>query len=222
MVDHRYPNWGRQSSLNSTVLDWCRVDEKQNPRIRAKEVPILIFSRRGFLSAASILPFASVAPISLQAKTTEADDLSSLPPEFRQIMAKPIYQFSQWQIYVADLNTGEPLYDFNGRDLACRIGHQALPRRRGPRSLRARLSLSNPGLSNGLGRRAGAASGRPHPGRDRRYNDGRPRYPDGHVDFESFDHIYANVTDLATLTPEDPLAGLNDPPARWQSRGFSA
>jgi D-alanyl-D-alanine carboxypeptidase/D-alanyl-D-alanine-endopeptidase (penicillin-binding protein 4) len=34
--------------------------------------------------------------------------------------------------------------------------------------------------------------------------------PDGHIDYTSFDHSYANVTDLATLTPEDPLAGLND------------
>ena len=35
--------------------------------------------------------------------------------------------------------------------------------------------------------------------------------PDGHIAFTPIDHIYANVfPTLATLTPEDPLAGLDD------------
>src|SRR5207237_478736 len=34
--------------------------------------------------------------------------------------------------------------------------------------------------------------------------------PDGRIDFESFDHTYANSLPGATLTPENPLAGLDD------------
>src|SRR5262249_3191413 len=34
--------------------------------------------------------------------------------------------------------------------------------------------------------------------------------PDGHIDYTSFDHTYANAVPGATLTPEDPLAGLDD------------
>src|SRR5207253_1977102 len=34
--------------------------------------------------------------------------------------------------------------------------------------------------------------------------------PDGHIDFTSIDHINAAAAPIATLTPEDPLAGLND------------
>jgi len=34
--------------------------------------------------------------------------------------------------------------------------------------------------------------------------------PDGTVDFTSIDHTYANGVPGATLTPEDPLAGLNE------------
>jgi D-alanyl-D-alanine carboxypeptidase/D-alanyl-D-alanine-endopeptidase (penicillin-binding protein 4) len=125
-------------------------------------------------------------------------------------MAKPIYQNSQWEIYVADLNTGAPLYDFNGRDLVVPgsvtklfIGGAALGAY-GP-DFRFQTPIYRTGAVDAQGNLSGdlilVASGD--------LTMGGRNTPEGTIDYESFDHTYANVTDLATLTPENPLAGLN-------------
>src|SRR5436305_11598511 len=74
-------------------------------------------SRRRLLAAASLLPLSLTAGPFTRVAAVPDQGLSSLPIEFQQVMAKPLYQFSRWQIFIADLHTGEPLYDFNGRDL---------------------------------------------------------------------------------------------------------
>jgi serine-type D-Ala-D-Ala carboxypeptidase/endopeptidase (penicillin-binding protein 4) len=45
--------------------------------------------------------------------------------------------------------------------------------------------------------------------------------PDGTVDFTSIDHTYANGVPGATLTPEDPLAGLNQIAQQIQASGIT-
>src|SRR5258708_26817297 len=44
--------------------------------------------------------------------------------------------------------------------------------------------------------------------------------PAGHIDFTSIDHINAAAAPIATLTPEDPLAGLNDLARQGASTGI--
>jgi D-alanyl-D-alanine carboxypeptidase/D-alanyl-D-alanine-endopeptidase (penicillin-binding protein 4) len=152
-----------------------------------------------------------LGPEALRAQSVQAPDLSSLPPEFREVMAKPIYKFSTWQIYVADLRTGEPLYDFNGSDLVVPgsvtklfIGGAALDAY-GP-DFRFQTPVYRTAAVDAQGTLPGdlilVASGDMTMG-------GR-NTPEGTIDFESFDHTYANTTDLATLTPENPLAGLDE------------
>ncbi len=168
-------------------------------------------SRRHLLGAASSLPLALLAPHALRAQTVQGPAESALPQAFKDIMAKPIYKFSQWQIYVADLDTGEPLYDYHGRDLVVPgsvtklfIGAAALAAY-GP-DYRFQTPVYRTAVVDAQGTLEGdlilVASGD--------LTMGGRNTPDGHIDYESFDHTYANVTDLATLTPEDPLAGLND------------
>lgn len=168
-------------------------------------------SRRKLLGAASWLPLAVLAPAALHAQTVQAPDRSSLPPEFGEIMAKPLYQFAQWQIYVADLDTGEPLYDFHGHDLVVPgsvtklfPGAAALAAYGG--DYRFQTPVYRTASVDAQGQLPGdlilvASGDLTMGGRDT---------PDGHIDYTSFDHTYANTTDLATLTPEDPLAGLDD------------
>src|SRR5262249_60029191 len=43
--------------------------------------------------------------------------VEALPPEIRAIMEHPLYRYARWSIYVADLRTGAPLYDHQGREL---------------------------------------------------------------------------------------------------------
>src|SRR5262249_56365116 len=43
--------------------------------------------------------------------------VEALPAEIRAIMEHPLYRYARWSIYVADLRTGAPLYDHQGREL---------------------------------------------------------------------------------------------------------
>jgi serine-type D-Ala-D-Ala carboxypeptidase/endopeptidase (penicillin-binding protein 4) len=145
------------------------------------------------------------------ATTGAQGDVASLPPEIRAIMEQPLYRHAQWSIYVADLATGAPLYDYHGHDLVVPgsvtklfPGAAALDAY-GP-NYRFETPVYGRGAVDGQGTLQGdlvlVASGD--------LTMGGRNTPDGRIDFESFDHTYANVTDLATLTPEDPLAGLDD------------
>ncbi|HEY7059895.1 MAG TPA: D-alanyl-D-alanine carboxypeptidase/D-alanyl-D-alanine-endopeptidase [Chloroflexota bacterium] len=137
--------------------------------------------------------------------------LEVLPPEVRAIMDQPLYRFARWSIYVADLATGAPLYDYQGRELVVPgsvtklfPGAAALDAF-GP-DYRFETPIYRRGTVDAQGTLQGdlvlVASGD--------LTMGGRNTPDGHIDFESFDHTYANATGLGTLTPENPLAGLDD------------
>ena len=42
--------------------------------------------------------------------------------------------------------------------------------------------------------------------------------PNGTVSYTHIDHTYANSVPGATLTPENPLAGLNERALRWRTQ----
>ena len=135
-----------------------------------------------------------------------------LPAEITEIIERPKYALARWGIYVADREPGEAVYDLCGgeRFLAASTtklfpGAAALAAY-GP-DYRFETPVYRTGAVGADGALAGdlilVASGDPTMG-------GRTT-PDGDIAYTPFDHIYANVfPTLATLTPEDPLAGLDD------------
>jgi serine-type D-Ala-D-Ala carboxypeptidase/endopeptidase (penicillin-binding protein 4) len=135
------------------------------------------------------------------------DDLG---PEIRAIMGKPAYQHAQWGLLEVDDKTGH-------------VVHSQYPDQFFiPGSTAKLVSVSGAWHALGgehrfttpvqaVGRRVGTvlngslvlvAQGDLTMG-------GRTK-PDGSVDFTPLDHTYANDVPGATLTPENPLAGLNE------------
>jgi D-alanyl-D-alanine carboxypeptidase/D-alanyl-D-alanine-endopeptidase (penicillin-binding protein 4) len=137
--------------------------------------------------------------------------LQPLPPEIRAIMDHPLYRYARWSIYVADLATGEPLYDHQGREWVVPgsvtklfPGAAALAAF-GP-DYRFETPVYRRGAVDGQGALQGdlilVASGD--------LTMGGRNTPEGTIDYTSIDHTYANAIPGATLTPENPLAGLDD------------
>jgi D-alanyl-D-alanine carboxypeptidase/D-alanyl-D-alanine-endopeptidase (penicillin-binding protein 4) len=135
-----------------------------------------------------------------------------LPAEITAIIERPRYSLARWGIHVADRETGEAVYDLRGgeRFLAASTtklfpGAAALAAY--DPDYRFETPVYRTGAVGADGTLAGdlvlVASGDLTMG-------GRTT-PDGAIAYTPFDHIYANVfPTLATLTPEDPLAGLDD------------
>ncbi|HET7094362.1 MAG TPA: D-alanyl-D-alanine carboxypeptidase/D-alanyl-D-alanine-endopeptidase [Thermomicrobiales bacterium] len=186
-------------------------------------LPLRVLSRRaallrlggGGLAAAfagrRALPAAaqSATPVATPGATSAA---APLPAEITAIIEGPRYAFARWGIHVADRQTGEPIYDLNGdeRFLAASTTKlypaAAALAAYGP-DYRFETPVYRTGAVGADGTLAGnlilVASADPTMG-------GRTT-PSGQIAFTPFDHIYANVfPTLATLTPENPLAGLDD------------
>ena len=170
----------------------------------------------GVALSVSLLPGASGQPGGLAAggsgrALAAQGGVESLPPEIRAIMDHPLYRNARWSIYVADLATGAPLYDYQGRELVVPgsvtklfPGAAALDAY-GP-GYRFETPVYRRGPVDGQGALQGdlilVASGD--------LTMGGRNTPDGHIDYTSIDHTYANAIPGATLTPENPLAGLDD------------
>ncbi|MGD9893588.1 MAG: D-alanyl-D-alanine carboxypeptidase/D-alanyl-D-alanine-endopeptidase [Dehalococcoidia bacterium] len=165
-------------------------------------------SRRQLLraSAAGVLAAAAGATI-----VSSASAQSSIPAAVRAIMDRPRYGQSRWFLYVADRDTGDVLYDLNGGDLVLPASTTKLW------STGAALDAYGPdfrfvtpvyrhGPVDGQGELRGdlilvASGDLTMGGRDT---------PDGRIAFTGLDHAEANALPGATLTEQDPLAGLDD------------
>jgi serine-type D-Ala-D-Ala carboxypeptidase/endopeptidase (penicillin-binding protein 4) len=162
---------------------------------------------------AAALGVRQAAAVAAQGATPVANATGGpLPAEITTIIEGPRYSLARWGIYVADRETGEAVYDLSGgeRFLAASTtklfpGAAALAAY-GP-DYRFETPVYRTGAVGADGTLAGdlilVASGDLTMG-------GRTT-PDGDIAYTPFDHIYANVfPTLATLTPENPLAGLDD------------
>jgi D-alanyl-D-alanine carboxypeptidase/D-alanyl-D-alanine-endopeptidase (penicillin-binding protein 4) len=126
-------------------------------------------------------------------------------------MGAPRYGIARWFLYVADRATGEPLYSFNGDDLVLPASTTKLWSTAaaldayGP-DFRFLTTIYRLGTLDSSGELQGdlvlVASGD--------LTMGGRNTADGRIAFTSIDHAEANLIPGATLTPEDPLAGLND------------
>lgn len=132
-----------------------------------------------------------------------------LDPAALDVMNQPAYANGQWFISVRDLNTGEQLIDLNGGTLV------------EPGSVVKTYSMGAGWLQFGPDHKVVTPvkrTGRVHNGRldgdlilvgqGDMTMDGRTK-ADGTVDYTNLDHNDANDLPGATLTPENPLTGLN-------------
>jgi serine-type D-Ala-D-Ala carboxypeptidase/endopeptidase (penicillin-binding protein 4) len=178
------------------------------------------FSRRQALTQGSAgLAAAGLAAVGLatsaqaqDATPTASTAVGPLPALVRAITDSPRYAPSRWGIYVADLHTGEPIYALNSGEwfLAASTsklfsGSAALGAY-GP-DYRFETPLYRRGAISAAGELEGdlilvASGDLTMGGRDT---------PDGRIAFTPIDHINSTAfPTLVTLTPEDPLAGLDD------------
>ena len=186
------------------------------------ELPIASFrnaplapSRRRLLRAAAggaltaAVGAVAVAPGSVRGAMAQAPP--PLPAAARAIMGNPRYRSARWHLYVADRATGEPLYNLNGDDLVLPASTTKLWSTGaaldayGP-DFRFETPVYRRGAIDAQGELQGdlilVASGD--------LTMGGRNTPDGRIAFAVPDHAEANALPGAMLTPQDPLAGLND------------
>lgn len=172
-----------------------------------------VLARLGGGGLAAALAPRGAAPAAAQSATPVASAAGlPLPAEITAIIESPQYGFARWGIYVADRQTGETIYDLRGGERFLAASTTKLyPTAAALTAYGADYRFETPvyraGAVGADGTLAGdlilVASGDPTMG-------GRTT-ADGQIAFTAIDHIYANVfPTLATLTLEDPLAGLDD------------
>lgn len=169
------------------------------------------FAGRGAMSAAA----QDATPVATSAG-------EPLPGAITAIIDQPKYAFARWGIHVADRETGQPIYDLRGdeRFLAAsttKLFPGAATLAAYGADFRFETPIYRSGDISADGTLAGnlvlVASSDPTMG-------GRTT-PDGQIAYTSIDHIYANVfPTMATLTPENPLAGLDDLARQVASAGI--
>ena len=145
-----------------------------------------------------------------------------LPAAVRAVMAKPRYADAVWSFLVADLDSGETLLAHEPDRLAltgsCRKLYSVglALRQLGP-DARATTAVHRTGEVDPAGTLAGdlvllAAGDLTFGGR---------RLPGDEIEFTSFDHNDANNLGTAILTPQDPLAALDDLAAQVRAAGIA-
>ncbi|OKI20632.1 D-alanyl-D-alanine carboxypeptidase/D-alanyl-D-alanine-endopeptidase [Streptomyces sp. CB03911] len=166
----------------------------------------------------AVVTFAAVAAAGPAAAGGPHDDLGA---EIAAIMAKPVYQHAQWGLLEVDDSTG-------------RVVHSRYPDQFFiPGSTAKLISVSGTWHTLGgdhrfttpvqaLGQRSGAAlDGSLALVAQGDLTMGGRTAPDGSVSYTPIDHTYANDVPGATLTPEDPLAGLNEIAGQVRSSGIT-
>lgn len=137
-------------------------------------------------------------------------DSRPLPEEMQKIMRMDKYQHANWGIYVKDSVTGDVIYDFNAEQLflpgsttkifsVAALLHAYGDHYRFKTPVYANGSIQNGKLAGDL---ILVAQGDLTMG-------GRQDKGSDAIAFTKMDHIYANDIPGATLTPQDPLRGLN-------------
>lgn len=146
--------------------------------------------------------------------------LEELPAEAREIIDRPEYQHANWSVSVQDLDTSESVIDINGDRMAepasftksYTMGAAWL--RWGPDHV-----ITTPVKATGATLGGVLDGDLVLVGMGDITLGGRTQ-PDGSVDFTNFDHNDANALPGATLTDEDPLAGLDQLAAQVKAAGI--
>lgn len=162
-----------------------------------------------------IVALVTAAPTVAVPKTagagTGAVESSALPAGIKSVMEKPRYERASWNLLVADLHTGKPVYELNPGRLAFTGSVRKLfsvglalnalgANHRFTTPVYRRGTLGPGGVLKGDLILVGAGD----------LTFGGRRKADGTIAFTDFDHNDANNLGTAILTPQDPLRGLDD------------
>ena len=162
---------------------------------------------RRLLGAGAVIALACVAAPAAQA--APVTPVPGLPADALTVMNQPAYASAQWFVSVRDLATGASVVSLKSKELAepgsvvktysMGAGWQLF----GPDS-RVVTPVKRTGTMSGSTLDGNLIL----VGQGDMTMDGRTK-PDGTVDFANLDHNDANLLPGATLTPENPLTGLN-------------
>ncbi|WP_308799718.1 D-alanyl-D-alanine carboxypeptidase/D-alanyl-D-alanine endopeptidase [Agromyces silvae] len=184
---------------------------------------------RRFPRAAGLL--AVVAAVALtsgcvaDAPTGSGSDLTSvpgLPDEALEVMNQPQFESGRWLISVEDLETGETVIDLDGDKLA-EPGSFVKTYSAGAAWVKwgPDHTISTPVKQSGTVTDGTLTGNLVLVGQGDLTMGGRTK-ADGTVDFTNLDHNDANPLPGATLTPEDPLTGLDELAEQVRASGITA
>ncbi|WP_378146317.1 D-alanyl-D-alanine carboxypeptidase/D-alanyl-D-alanine-endopeptidase [Cnuibacter sp. UC19_7] len=145
-----------------------------------------------------------------------------LPDAAREVMNQPQYAQGRWLISVQDLETGETLIDLDGDKMA-QPGSFVKTYSAGAAWVKwgPDHTVTTPVKQSGSVTDGTLTGDLVLVGQGDLTMGGRTK-PDGSVDFTNLDHNDANPLPGATLTPEDPLAGLDDLAQQVRASGITA
>ncbi len=177
--------------------------------------------RWGAAALAVVVLGATATACTFGAPTPAASETDvGIPAAALEVMNQPQYANGQWLISVADLDTGEVLIDLNGDQMS------------EPASFTKSYSVGAAWLKWGPDhivttpvKRTGEVTGATLNGDlvlvgKGDFTLGGRTKADGTVDYTNLDHNDANPLPGATLTPEDPLTGLDDLAAQVKASGI--
>ncbi len=144
-----------------------------------------------------------------------------LSPGLRKVIDSPDYKGGKWALLVVDTKSGKTIYQLNTQTPMASASTTKLNSvSAGLDGLGADHRFRTPVLRSGEVSPSGDLAGNLiMVGQGDLTLGGRTK-PDGSIDVENFDHTDANaIVGFATLTPEDPLAGLNQMATQVASSG---
>ncbi|WP_082598480.1 MULTISPECIES: D-alanyl-D-alanine carboxypeptidase/D-alanyl-D-alanine-endopeptidase [unclassified Kitasatospora] len=176
---------------------------------------------RSWRTMATALTTAVATAMTVGAAGPAPDQYDEFGPEIAAIMSKPAYQHAQWGLLEIDEATGRVIHS--------RYADQFFI----PGSTTKLVSVSGAWHTLGgehrfttpvqaIGDRDGTAlNGSLVLVAQGDLTMGGRTKPDGGVDFTTIDHTYANDVPGATLTPENPLAGLDEIAGQVRASGLT-
>lgn len=162
------------------------------------------------LAATRLAAAQEATPVAAPPVTSQTG--APLPEAITGIMTQPRYDYSRWGLYVADRETGEVIYDLRGNERFLAASTTKLyPSAAALHAYGPDYRFETPVYRTGTVSEDGVLEGDLVLVASGDLTMGGRTTPDGHISYTAMDHIYANVFPaMAILTPEDPLAGLND------------
>ncbi|MEY9962511.1 D-alanyl-D-alanine carboxypeptidase/D-alanyl-D-alanine-endopeptidase (penicillin-binding protein 4) [Streptacidiphilus sp. MAP12-16] len=167
---------------------------------------------------------AATAPTALATappRVLAAEHGYDLPPAVEAIMHKPGYQTAQWGVYEVDPSNGEVIHSqFARQSFVPGSDTKLVTLSAAWHSLGPDHRFTTPVYATGT-RRGSALNGNLALVAQGDLTMGGRTKPDGSVDYTNVDHTSANDLPGATLTPEDPLAGLNQIARQVRNAGIT-
>src|SRR3954469_7099593 len=176
----------------------------------ASATPATQLTRRSLLQASAMVGGSAVG-FGLASRSRASTSNNTLPSAITSVMQKPRYSQSTWSLLVADVPTGETLYELHSDQMALTGSVRKL--------FSVGLALEQLGVDHRFTTRVyrrgavdaqGALMGDLVLVAAGDLTLGGRLNADGTIAFTDFDHNDANNLSTAILTPQDPLRGLDD------------